>query len=84
MCGFCDETEEEFADTMSLLEIVRYDLAFLFHYSMRERTHAHRRLKDNVPELVKLERLRKMIDLFKKIQLEVQAEEIGSKHLVYI
>ena len=50
ICGFCDETEEEFNDTISLLETVEYDLAFLFAYSMRERTHAHRRMIDNVPE----------------------------------
>ena len=50
ICGFCDETEEEFNDTISLLETVEYDLAFLFAYSMRERTHAHRRMTDNVPE----------------------------------
>ena len=53
ICGFCDETEEEFADTISLIEKVKYDMAFLFAYSMREKTHAHRRMKDNVPENVK-------------------------------
>ena len=53
ICGFCDETDAEFADTLSLLDIVKYDLAFLFAYSMRERTHAHRRMQDNVPEDVK-------------------------------
>lgn len=40
-----------------MLEIVRYDLAFLFAYSMREKTHAHRRMIDSVPEDVKQERL---------------------------
>ena len=70
MCGFCDETEAEFEDTLSLLEAVRYDMAFLFAYSMRERTHAHRRMKDNVPEDVKKQRLIRMIDTFKKLQLE--------------
>ena len=65
ICGFCDETQEEFNDTISLLETVEYDLAFLFAYSMRERTHAHRRMTDNVPEQVKKERLVQMIDVFK-------------------
>lgn len=53
ICGFCDETEQEFEDTLSMLQIVKYDLAFLFAYSMREKTHAHRRMKDTVPEDVK-------------------------------
>ena len=65
ICGFCDESEAEFQDTMSLIDIARYDLAFLFAYSMRERTHAHRRMQDNVPEDVKMERLRQMIEKFK-------------------
>ena len=84
ICGFCDETDAEYEDTISLLETVEYDLAFLFAYSMRERTHAHRRMTDNVPEPVKKERLIRMIDVFKSKQLEVQKREIGSKHLVLI
>lgn len=71
ICGFCDETEAEFEDTISLLESVKYDLAFLFAYSMRERTHAHRRMQDNVPEDVKKTRLTRMIDVFKQNQLIV-------------
>jgi tRNA A37 methylthiotransferase MiaB len=66
ICGFCDETEEEFQDTLSLLEEVKYDMAFLFAYSMREKTHAHRRMQDNVPEDVKKRRLIEMIDTFKR------------------
>jgi len=41
-------------------------LAFMFAYSMRDKTHAHRKMVDNVPEDVKQQRLVKMIDLFKK------------------
>jgi tRNA A37 methylthiotransferase MiaB len=44
IAGFCGETDEQFEDTASLLEIVKYDMAFLFAYSMRERTHAHRKM----------------------------------------
>lgn len=65
ICGFCDETDAEFEDTITMLQHVKYDLAFLFAYSMRERTHAHRRMQDNVPEDVKKARLIRMIDTFK-------------------
>jgi tRNA A37 methylthiotransferase MiaB len=41
-------------------------MAFLFAYSMREKTHAHRRMQDNVPEDVKKRRLIEMIDTFKR------------------
>lgn len=78
ICGFCDETEEEFADTLTLLELVKFDMGFLFAYSMREKTHAHRTMKDNVPEDVKKERLVRMIEIFKKNQLIKQKEDIGS------
>ena len=55
--GFCGETDEQFEDTISLIEKVKYDFGFMFAYSMREKTHAHRRLVDNVPEEVKQARL---------------------------
>lgn len=38
--GFCGETEEDHQDTLSLLKEVEYEMAFMFAYSMRERTHA--------------------------------------------
>lgn len=47
--GFCGETEEEHADTVSLMKIVQYDEAFMFAYSEREKTPAHRRLKYYMP-----------------------------------
>lgn len=37
--GFCGETEEEFQDTLSLIELVKYNKAFFFSYSMREVIH---------------------------------------------
>lgn len=36
ICGFCGETDEEFQDTITLMERVKYDVAYLFAYSMRE------------------------------------------------
>ena len=36
ICGFCDETEEEFEDTLSLIQTVKYTKTFMFSYSMRE------------------------------------------------
>lgn len=42
IAGFCEETEEEHQDTLSLLREVEFDDAFMFAYSLREKTPAHR------------------------------------------
>lgn len=57
IAGFCGETEAEQEDTLSLLENVSYDQAYLFAYSMRGKTHAHRTMTDDVPLEVKQRRL---------------------------
>lgn len=48
ICGFCGETDEEFEETLTLLEEVEYNVAFLFPYSMREvilvKQYFHKRL----------------------------------------
>ncbi|CAH1765270.1 13267_t:CDS:2, partial [Entrophospora sp. SA101] len=62
--GFCGETEEEHKDTLSLMEIVKYDMAYMFAYSMREKTHAHRNYVDDVPKDVKQRRLSEIIKVF--------------------
>jgi tRNA A37 methylthiotransferase MiaB len=36
ICGFCGETDEEFEDTISLIKHVKYNMAYLFPYSLRE------------------------------------------------
>lgn len=82
IAGFCDETEEEHNATLSLMAEVRYDLAYMFAYSERERTLAHRKYEDNVPEEVKKRRLSEIISQQMGIQEENNRREIGNRHLV--
>lgn len=82
--GFCGETEEQHADTLSLMDKVKYDLAYMFAYSERERTLAHRKYEDDVPEEVKKRRLSEIIDLQMKNQEELNREEVGKVHLVLV
>ena len=84
IAGFCDETEEEHRDTMTLMEIVEYDLAYMFAYSERERTLAHRKYEDNVPEEVKKRRLTEIIQQQMAIQEKNNLAEIGNRHLVLV
>jgi tRNA-2-methylthio-N6-dimethylallyladenosine synthase len=82
--GFCDETEEEHRDTLSLMKIVEYDLAYMFAYSERERTLAHRKYEDNVPEEIKKRRLSEIIQQQMEIQKKNNQKEIGRTHLVLV
>ncbi|PVV02649.1 hypothetical protein BB560_002889, partial [Smittium megazygosporum] len=82
--GFCGETDEEFNQTLKLVESVKYDIAFMFAYSMREKTHAHRNYKDDVPEKVKAQRLQILVELFHKIAKEKNLRYIGQEILVLV
>ena len=59
--GFCGETQEEHEATLSLMDEVRYDMAFMFKYSERPKTLAERKFEDDVPEEVKGVRLQEVI-----------------------
>lgn len=61
--GFCSETEEEHADTLSLMELVQYDMAYMFFYSERPGTLAARKYADDVPHDTKIRRLNEIIAL---------------------
>ena len=59
--GFCGETEEEHQATLSLMDEVKYEMAFMFKYSERPKTLAERKFEDDVPEEVKGSRLQEVI-----------------------
>ena len=63
MCGFHNETDEDHKETLSLMKEVIFDSAFMFKYSERPGTFASLKLKDNVPEEIKQQRLQEIIDL---------------------
>lgn len=76
-CGFSGETEEDFQDTLSLMQEVGYDAAFMFKYSERPGTYAAKYLEDDVPEEVKLRRLQEMIELQNRLSLESNQKDVG-------
>lgn len=82
--SFCGETEQQHEDTMSLMAMVEYDLAYMFAYSERERTYAHRKYEDDVPQEVKKRRLKEIIDQQMAIQDRRNKLEIGRRHLVLV
>lgn len=75
--GFPGETEEDFQKTVDLMERTRFDFAYMFEYSEREKTYAERELEDDVPDDVKNERLQQIIELQEQISREICETRIG-------
>lgn len=84
IAGFCGETPADHADSVSVMREARYEHAFMFKYSQRERTHAHRALKDDVSEADKSSRLDEIIKTHAATLAELQAAEVGRVHLVLV
>ena len=77
IAGFCTETEEDHALTMSLMDEVGFDWAFMFAYSDRPGTLANRTMQDDVPADVKNRRLNEIIELQNRKSLERYRGQIG-------
>ena len=82
--GFPNETEKDHLDTLSLMNLVKYDFGFMFKYSERPGTLASRKLDDNIPEEIKQRRLSEIIDLQFKHSFENLSKYINKKTVVLI
>ncbi len=82
--GFCSETNEEHKDTISLMEWVGYDFAYMFKYSERPKTLAQRKYEDDIPEEVKGERLKEVIDLQMKLSDVSNKKDVGHTFKVLV
>lgn len=77
IAGFCTETEEDHKETISLMEWVRYDSAFMFKYSERPGTYAHQHMDDDVSEEDKTRRLEEIINLQSQISKDNNQNDVG-------
>ncbi len=59
--GFCTETEEEHQDTLTLMDYVQYDFAYMYTYSERPGTLAAKRFEDDIPQDVKTRRFNEVL-----------------------
>ena len=84
IAGFAHETEEEHAETISLMKEVGYDFAYMFKYSERPGTFAQRNLGDDVPEDVKTRRLTEIIDLQNRLSEESNKRDIGKEFEILV
>tara|TARA_B100000945_G_scaffold272807_1_gene235446 strand:- start:716 stop:2191 length:1476 start_codon:yes stop_codon:yes gene_type:complete len=76
--GFPEETEEDHKKTLQLMDTVKYSFGYMFKYSERPGTLAHRKLKDNVEESTKKRRLNEIVELQQKHSL-IRTKEFLNK-----
>src|SRR5437867_3545760 len=74
--GFPGETEEDFAQTLEVVEEVGYDSAFTFVYSPRAGTEAAA-MPDQVPHEVKIGRMERLVELTQRIARERNRSRVG-------
>jgi len=77
IAGFCGETEEQHADTLSMMRLARYSMSFMFAYSERPGTLAARKYPDDISPEVKNRRLQEIIALQSELSLIDNRADIG-------
>jgi len=82
--GFCTETDEEHQDTVSLMDYVQFDFAYMFMYSERPGTLAAKRYADDIPEDVKKTRLQEIVAKQQQYSLVRLQAQIGKVQKVLI
>ena len=83
-CGYHSETEDDHAESLSLMRECAYDAAFMFKYSERPGTYASKHLLDDVPEEVKIRRLNEIIALQTQLSAESNARDEGKTFAVLV
>ncbi len=82
--GFCTETEEEHQDTLTLMDIVKYDFSYMFFYSERPGTLAAKKYEDDIPLEVKKRRLAEVITKQSELSHERNKLDLGKEQLILV
>ena len=82
--GFCSETDEEHKETLSMMDYVKYDYAYMFMYSERPGTLAAKRYADDIPETVKSSRLKEVVTKQQQHSYERLQAQLGKVQRVLI
>ena len=84
IAGFCSETEEEHAETLSMMDYAKYAYSYMFFYSERPGTPAAKKLADDIPLDVKTRRLNEIIRTQNHISLAHNKLDVGQTFKVLI
>jgi tRNA-2-methylthio-N6-dimethylallyladenosine synthase len=82
--GFCTETEEDHQDTLSLMNLVKYDFAYMFYYSERPGTLAAKKYTDDIALDIKKKRLEEVVIRQREHSLIRNLLDVGKVHKVLI
>lgn len=84
ICGFCGETEDDHLQTLEVMNKVGYYVAYIFAYSMRDKTHAYHHLNDDIPQEVKIKRLMEVNNVYRQISKNLNQSLIGKRQLLLL
>jgi tRNA-2-methylthio-N6-dimethylallyladenosine synthase len=84
IAGFCSETDEEHRETLSMMDHVKYDFAYMFMYSQRPGTLAEKKFADDVTDDVKKTRLNEIIERQGQHSLQRYQRDVGKTFRVLI
>ncbi|MFI3247649.1 MAG: tRNA (N6-isopentenyl adenosine(37)-C2)-methylthiotransferase MiaB [Rikenellaceae bacterium] len=84
IAGFSGESEQEHQETISLMREVGYEFAYMFKYSEREGTYAHKNLPDDISEEVKTTRLTEIINLQNELSAQSNKRDVGREFEVLV
>ena len=82
--GFCEETEEEHQDTLSLMEYAKFDFAYMYKYSERPKTLAERKFSDDIPEAIKTRRIAEIVAKQREHSLIANQKQVGNTDKVLV
>ncbi|MBO5901840.1 MAG: 30S ribosomal protein S12 methylthiotransferase RimO [Alistipes sp.] len=84
LVGYPGESDEDFAELMEFVKTTKFDRLGVFPYSEEEGTYSATRLKDDVADEVKQERVDRIMRLQERVSLENNAKRIGQTMRVII
>lgn len=84
IAGFCSETEAEHQDTLSLMDLVKYDFSYMFYYSERPGTLAAKKYADDISLETKKRRLAEIIEKQSQISHDRNRLDLGKEQVILI
>ena len=84
IAGFCSETEAEHQDTLSLMELVKFDFSYMYFYSERPGTLAAKKYPDDIPLETKKRRLAEVIDKQSELSIARNLLDVGQEQVILI